>query len=372
MALSAVVDVYDHDDLFEPLDNEEVLRLSRLGGRSGFSATKNILRSTGIATRRLLRQGITTADLGERILTAMELRSGSSLADFDTILLCHSHTDPTACIRLAAELESRFSLPQGRIVAANHGCAGFLKLLQEGTSILEGLGQNGRVALVSVETPESWHDASDRLFCGIVSAGATAAVLEYGRGFTVSQVLADDFLIPASRRPNPDPLFRKDTTDVFCFRGEPCHRTVMRMNAEPVFLNGIELMLENLRSALQAVDRKPRSRVIVVPHQPSGKLLKALIAAAATEFHDVQFLNNLRSYGNTISSSIPTILSRLDEVLAANGCDLPAPGDHVILLAAGICMKEISNHMTAGHACLQWNPVSTPTAFQAKQISEVG
>ena len=102
------------------------------------------------------------------------------------------------------------------------------------------------------------------------------------------------------------------------------------------------------------MDREPGQRVVVVPHQPSGKLLKALIAAARPEFPGFEFLNNLRLYGNTISASVPTILARLPEVLAANGSKPLRDGDHVILLAAGICMHNMADHMSAGHACLQW------------------
>ena len=84
------------------------------------------------------------------------------------------------------------------------------------------------------------------------------------------------------------------------------------------------------------------------------ELLKALVAAARVEYPEFEYLNNLKTYGNTISSSVPTILSRLSQVLEANGLQPPREGDHIILLAAGICMEEISDHMSAGHACLQW------------------
>jgi 3-oxoacyl-[acyl-carrier-protein] synthase III len=162
-------------------------------------------------------------------------------------------------------------------------------------------------------------------------------------------------------------LFTRDETDGFDFRAGECHRTVMRMNPEPVFLNGIELMLDNLRSALMAVDYQPGKRVVVAPHQPSAKLLKALKAAARAEYPDLEFLNNLEFYGNTISSSVPTLLSRIHQVVRAN--ELPAlqEGDNVILLAAGICMKEIANHMSAGHACLTWQP-SLLNSVQRQQV----
>jgi 3-oxoacyl-[acyl-carrier-protein] synthase III len=126
------------------------------------------------------------------------------------------------------------------------------------------------------------------------------------------------------------------------------------MNAEPVFLNGIELMLAGLRSAAASIDVQPDQRVVVVPHQPSGKLLKALLAAARVEFPGFEYLNNLKLFGNTISSSVPTVLARLPEVLDANHYAPLRDGDHVILLAAGICMEEIGDHMSSGHACLQW------------------
>jgi hypothetical protein len=48
------------------------------------------------------------------------------------------------------------------------------------------------------------------------------------------------------------------------------------------------------------------------------------------------------------------VLARLPEVLDANHYAPLRDGDHVILLAAGICMEEIGDHMSSGHACLQW------------------
>ena len=63
IGLSTIVDVFDRSELFEELNNQQVLRLSQLGGNDGFASTKNILRSTGIAMRRLLAPGVSAADL---------------------------------------------------------------------------------------------------------------------------------------------------------------------------------------------------------------------------------------------------------------------------------------------------------------------
>jgi 3-oxoacyl-[acyl-carrier-protein] synthase-3 len=352
--LSFVVDVFGLDGVFECIDNQRVLELSRLGGNTGFSGTANIRKSTGISTRRILDKGMTVLDLAECLCRRLEDESGTALKDFDAVLLCHSHTDPTACSQLAAALTERMMLPAGLIDASCFGCAGYLKLLQEGTLVLNDLGPMAKVALLTIETPELWHDAADRLFCGIVSAGATANVLEFGKGLPIDQIRADDFLMSDAEQADSQPLFYKETADVYCFRGTQLRRKVMRMNAAPVFVNGIELMLDNLRSALISIDRPPGQRIVVVPHQPSGKLLKALVASAHLEFPDIEFLNNLDGYGNTISSSIPTIVGRLAEVVAANQLAPLQDGDRLILLAAGICMSKIPDHMSAGHACLTY------------------
>lgn len=358
--ISAVADVYDQDDLFDLLDDEAVLQLSRLGGSVGFPGLPSIRKSTGIQQRRILKQGLTASTLAVRLCEQLETNAGLDLRDCDSILLCHSHTDHHECVRLASDMELTLGLSSGAITPFNHGCTGFLKLLQDASLEIESLPPGGRVALLSVETPEFWHDASDRLFCGLVSAGAIGAIVEYGGRLPLDRVAADDFYIPASQRPNPDPLFRTDDTDVFCFRGNPCHRTVMRMNPEPVFVNAIELMLSNLRAALDSFDLQDGERVVVIPHQPSAKLLKALVATGQSEFPDVEFLNNLAGYGNVISASVPTVLSRLDEVLEKNGRGPLNDGDHLILVAAGICMNDISDKMAAGFAHIRWAPVGTP------------
>lgn len=357
LKLSTVVDVFDHDGLFRSLTNDDVLGLSQQGGQTGFSSTKAILRSTGIRERRVLQHDVTIIDVAELLCEKLESETGMAIQDFQHVVLCHSHTDPDRCVDVAANLERRLRLPEGLITPRNFGCSGYMKLLAEGRDSLMKLSAGGKVALLSVETPQTWHDSSDRLFCGIVSAGATASVLELEHGLPIAQIHAADYLIPEERRTNPDPLFVRDHCDGFDFEGQACCRTVMRMNAEPVFINGIELMLEQLKSALESIDPDdPVQRIVVIPHQPSGKLLKALIAAAKTKYEQIEFVNNLEWYGNTISSTVPTILARLPEVLARNELSPLREGDHVILLAAGICMSEIVDHMSAGHACLRWAP----------------
>ena len=86
-----------------------------------------------------------------------------------------------------------------------------------------------------------------------------------------------------------------------------------------------------------------------------------------------EFLNNLAHYGNTISSSVPTLMSRLDEVLGRNELRPLREGDHLILLAAGICMEQIDDFMSAGHACIRWSPgVLNAPAIGAATATHLG
>ena len=352
--LSCFVDVFDRVDLFDRIDNQTVVHLSSLGQKNGFSSTDSVQKSTGVVLRRMLKPDVTAFDLATAVFDRLCYASGYTPADFSAVLLCHSGVDNSGAKQLAAALETHYGHAPRTIQPFNYGCSGFLKLLHEGTLLLADRRQVKRIALLNIETPETWHDGSDRLFCGIVSAGATGVVLERNTGIPVAVIRTDDFAISPELRPNPEPLFRKETGQVYTFRGESVTRTVMRMNAETVFLNGIELMLNNLRSAVASVDLTPGQRVIVIPHQPSGKLLKALIAAARLEYPDFEFLNNLSDFGNTISAAVPTIMSRLPQVLEENDLQPIRNGDLIILLGAGICMREIENHMSAGHACLEW------------------
>jgi len=354
VGLSWVIDLYDRDDLFDYVDNDEVVRLSGLRGTGGFRNARAVNKSTGISIRRILQPGLEAVDIGETLWQRLLNQTGLDAADFDEVLLCHSHVNPAECRSLARLLTERQPGLRNRIRPLNYGCCGYLKMMDDAVQTLDGDPEVNRLALLSVETPETWHDASDRLFCGIVSAGATASIVERDRGLPISVARSEDFRVPMDRRPNADALFVRENCSAFSFRGEPDERTVMRMNAESVFVNGIELMLDNLRAALDSIEIDRGQRVVVVPHQPSGKLLKALIAAASGEFPHLEFVNNLDRFGNTISSSVPTILSRLPEVLQDNQIPPIREGDHLVLLAAGICMKEIDDHMSAGHTCLTW------------------
>jgi 3-oxoacyl-[acyl-carrier-protein] synthase-3 len=356
LSLNSVVSLCDRQDLFEFCDNERVVRLSRQGNAVGFSTEASVLRSTGVAQRRILRPGVTPLDLAVEVIQQVQHVCGLNLQNFAAVFLCHSHTCSKESGQLAEQIAARTGRVAPVIYAYNSGCTGYLKLLAAATGFMNSTPTAERVLLLNIETPETWHCSADRMFCGIVGAGATATVLQRGSGMKLYALQVEDVPITVTGNVLPGPLFQRETTHVYSFRGEPAVRNVMRMNAESVFFHGIELMLQALRTAAENFGPSDGHRVIVIPHQPSGKLLRALIATAKLEFPEFHYINNLLNHGNTISSTIPVILARFPEVLREHRLEAPQPGDRIILIASGICMDRIADHMATGFASLEWDP----------------
>lgn len=352
--LSSVVDIVDREDLFEIVDNGRVLELSHLGPGTGFRNEASISKSTGVEQRRIMKLGVTTLDLAVAVARKLQFEVGFDWNACPAIGLCHSHTDPQAAQELADELCDALEIGHVKPFVINFGCTGYVELLRIGAQLLADAPDDAVVPLLTVETPEEWHDAADRAFCGIISAGATGSVLSKRGGHRLLSVSMQPREISESNR-NFQPLFVTEEGEFPQFCGGYSERRVMRMDGEGVFINGVELMVEAARGAIsQYAARSDGRRVLVAPHQPSGKMLGALFAVLRDECPDAVLLNNLALYANSISSTIPTVLAHIDEILGDQSQPEVRPGDRVILPAAGICMAQKDTHLSQGCAVIEW------------------
>ena len=353
--LSSVVDIADREDLFEILDNERVLELSHMGPGDGFRNEASIIKSTGVEQRRMLRLGVDSLDMAVAIAQKLQFEMGFDWDDCPAIALSHSHTNPNAAQELADDLCDALGLAPSKPLVLNFGCTGYLELLRRGAELLADCPDDAVIPLLTVESPEEWHDAADRAFCGIISTGATGSVLTRQSGHQLLHVSMQHRPIPEATR-NFEPLFMTEAGEYPQFCGGYSHRCVMRMNGEGVFINGVELMIEAARVAIShtpaAADRG--RRVLVAPHQPSGKMLRALFSVLRDECPGAVLLNNLAMYANSISSTIPTVLAHIDEILADQGEPAVERGDLIVLPAAGICMAQKATHLSQGWAVIEW------------------
>lgn len=366
LKIAAAVSLADSPGFFAPLGNEEVLGLSRQGGRSGFRDVAAVRRLTGIESRRLLMPNITPLNLVRGLNLCLSERTCGPLSSCDAVLLCHSHANPDITEQVAAAIAADTTCGVRQLHASNSGCSGFIQLLCRAAELFREQPAMHRAALLNVETPETWHCSADRVFCGIVGAGATAVIVERDGSYSDSSASpagancapgwrlrglgrAD---VPVLSSDTDGPLFFAETVDGFDFHGEPIRRCVMRMQAEAVFIGGIELLLRALRQALQAHPPRPDQPVWVLPHQPSGKLLRAFKVAARREFPNCQILENLEHHGNSISCTIPQQLSELADVCRRNLIAGPTGEELLIAVTAGICMPRKHDRMACGYAVL--------------------
>lgn len=350
--LADTISLSNRTDLFEILDNQRICDLSRLHRNTlptnhGFPDAAAVLRSTGVSSRRILQPDIQPLDLAVALENTLDQQNLGRLPDFQAILLCHTHTDPTAVQQLANQLQQRHSqqTPLPEIHTFNAGCTGYLQQLQLACQLLRNASPDSRILLLNIETPETWHCAADRAFCGIVGAAATASIIQKHSGRPITWLHSAHTPVPHSHLLQPGPLFRTEYTSTVSFRGQLQHRCVMRMHGEAVFVHGIELMLQAVRQAHQNL-AAPNSPVTLIPHQPSGKLLRAFTAALHSELPHTHVLCNLQHSGNTISATIPELLASHPDLLHTHTPPL-------ILAASGICMPHMDHHMSFGSALLE-------------------
>ncbi len=340
--LAETISLCARTDLFETLSNERVSELSQMAGPGGFANAAAVLRSTGVSVRRILQPDVQPVHLAMALEVALDQQNLGRFEDFTTILLCHSHTDPTAAEQLASSLQQQARHPLPPVHAINAGCSGFLQQLQLACHVPHS-SRHSRTLLLNIETPEHWHCAADRAFCGLISAAATATIIDQQRGRPIHWLQTADLPVPDSHLLEPGPLFHTETTDSVTFRGAAQPRHIMRMHGEAVFVHAIELMLHAVKNAWQQLP--PGSPVTLIPHQPSGKLLRTFAAALQSELPQIEVLSNLEYSGNTISATIPELLACLPPATATQ----PA-ASHLILAACGICMRRMHDHLSCGSA----------------------
>lgn len=350
--LSDVVEISDRTDLLEVVSNEQVTRFSQSGAGGGFASPAVVLRLTGVEQRRICRPGVDAIDLGMAVADKLQQSYGFDWQDCPAIGVSHTHTVPGVQERLLRALSRSLGVPVERFFSINFGCVGFLELLRRGVEHL-GNSSSGPVPLLSIETPCGWHDASDRSFCGIVSAGATGSLVQRGSGHRILDLQVQQRAVVREPHGPQDSLFWMEKANCLNFFGEPEERVVMRMNGGFVFEQGTEFMIEACRRAWDVVAPTDR-RVIVASHQPSGKMLQAMITSLRDELPCLEFLNNMARYANSISSAIPTVLSHLNRILEDDDADPIRRGDFVLLPAAGISMSHKASHMEQGWAVLEW------------------
>ncbi|HEV3231705.1 MAG TPA: beta-ketoacyl-ACP synthase III [Candidatus Dormibacteraeota bacterium] len=283
-----------------------------------------IRQRTGIAERRIVTPGVTTAEIAlpaaRRALLAAEVLP----AELDLVVLGTSSPDQqfpaTAC-----HLQRMLGAERAMAVDALAACSSWLYA----ASIAERYIATGvvrRALVVGAEVMSRLIDYTDRTSCILFGDGAGAAVL--GPSATAG---FDSFVLGADGA-KADLIYCGPTAD------DP--RSRLRMDGQGTYRAATRAMEEASLRACEVAGVSPQDVALVVPHQANARIIDAVASRLGIPLE--RFALNLDRYGNTSSASIPLAL---DEAVQAGRV---APGDRVLLVGFGAGLTWAATVMTWG------------------------
>lgn len=335
-------------DSFELVDNARIAALTGL-------EEARLFKSTQMRQRPILRKEKENIDIAVEVTEKLFDRLGISGEDAEGLALCHTAFSEEDSQALAEELAQRVGITRGKIFGIPYGCTGFVKTVEMAAKQAQELSKGKHVPLVTIETPERHIDTRDRFASPIFAAGAAATSLWKGPGHTLLHAENRDRKdLPKGIGGKVNYVFRVEEADAKDFYGEQTRKNVFRMNGDAAFQNGQALIEESTRISLSKVMtlKQEGRKVFAVPHQPNVRIIRALDQVIGPEI-DVKFVEGMEGMGNSISCTIPSVLSRMEKLLGEKG---PRAGDIILFPAAGICMKNPETHMSQGEGAMLWNP----------------
>lgn len=273
-------------------------------------------RKTGIRTRRWIEPGTRASDLGAAVLRAALERAGRQAGALRRIVFvtssAHDVLFPATANRVAAALGLAGSCDAFDL---NNACMGFLTALDlAARSVATGLGP---VAIVTVETPSRHLDREDHrpyLVFGDAAAAAIVSASEDGSG-VVAAALANDGSLP------PDVIIEHPFTTG---RIEPVRFVQSNSDIGKVALGAL---FRATRELLDGAGMRLSDVAWVVPHQPNGAMLRALLAELAID--PARVVPVVDEIGSVGAASIPFSLDRLLRTRPVKA------GDLVLFLGVG-------------------------------------
>lgn len=280
-----------------------------------------IVENLGIRERRVAREDEWTSDLAARAgLNALEA-AGVDREQVDLILLATSTPDrkapSTACLA-KGKMGIRNLCPAMDVSAV---CSGFIYSLVLGAQAIQC--RSARTVLVIGADTFSKLTDWDRRDCVFFGDGAGAVLL-----------------VPSN---HPCALFThrlySDPKGHDCFTVFPSEKH-FTMNGRAVYETGTTVLPEAIREVLKEQGLSPSDIDLVIPHQPSVRVLQKMAENLGIPFAKVR--TNMERYANTAGATVPLLL---DEVRRKDGI----PEGALVMFAA------VGAGWTWGAALYRWS-----------------
>ncbi len=211
----------------------------------------------------------------------------------------------------------------------NSACTGFLYALDVASAYLDS-GKAKKILVVCAELMSLNIDWTDRGTCVLFGDGAASIVLEKGDGLLSISVESDgndEILVQGGPRGN-NPFLTATKKKEFVV-----------MDGKEIFKFAVSKMINDINMHLDKCNLTFDDIKAVIPHQANARIISA--AAGRMGDSEGKFICQIENYGNTVSATIPIVLSNMlnnGELVKGDIIALSAFGGG---LTSGACIIKI-------------------------------
>mgnify|MGYP001346357419 CR=1 FL=1 len=269
-----------------------------------FGINKNWIEDNlGIHERRVASNNESTSDLAAEAAKDALLNANMESSEIDLIIVATASPDrlspSTACI--VQEKISAFNAAAFDISAV---CSGFLFSLSVASQYISS-GMYSKILIIGADTFSKFTNWEDRnsIFFGD-GAGAAIITKSEDSGFLSFKLFSDGrgknhFTIPAGGSEN---LSSYETIDNF--------QHFYHMNGKEVYNTGTQVLPVAINQALSQANLEIDEIDIMIPHQPSIKVLKKTAEKIKLPWEKVA--TNMKYIANTAGGTVPILLHDLN------------------------------------------------------------
>ncbi|MDR1382655.1 MAG: ketoacyl-ACP synthase III [Planctomycetaceae bacterium] len=298
---------------------------------------EKIARKLGIEQRLIAAENETALDMGVKAAQKLFDRKICSPEEIDFLVFCTQSPDyflPTsACI-----MQHQLNLPHhAGAFDYNLGCSGYIY----GLAICKGLIETGaaqNVLLVTSETYSKYINSNDRSTRPLFGDGAAATLLRGVETEKNAEPMIGPFLfgtngsganmliVPAGGHRFPkSPETAIETADS---RGNIRSQDQLYMNGQGIFAFAIEEVPRLVNNLLEKTAKTRGDIDCYIFHQANRYMLERL--QELCKLNGYNYFNDIRTVGNTVSSSVPIAMVQAAEQ------ELLHAGDSAMLIGFGV------------------------------------
>ncbi len=291
---------------------------------------------TGIGSRHIAEDGMTTADIGTYAAQKALERADLKPEDIDMVILTTATPDYVGFPATSCIIQDKLGAVNAGAFDLTAGCTGFVYGLEVAKNFIEN-GSMKNILLVSAEMLTKIANWEDRNTAVLFGDGAGAAVISADES-GVSGI--DDTILKADG--SGAPALERHTGGVVHPYEEgktTWADTALYMDGQAVYKFAVKVNSILISSLLERNKLTIDDLAWIVPHQANKRIIQA--AAKRLKLPLDKFFMNLEEYANTSSASIPIALNDMYE----NG--KLKRGDKLLLTGFGA-------GLTYGGSILRW------------------